>query len=217
MSRFDGLIDATLTLGTETPVFPGDPSVQVVEELSLKNGDPVNLRWYRLSGHHGTHVDAPRHLFDEGKDVASLDPARFVGDAWVVDVPTEGAISARDLENRLPGEGKIYRVLIRTRASEAWQERRFDNFPIPYLLPAAARFLMDRRIQLVGIDSLSVDPVDSEDLPSHKIILGQGVPIIEGLDLSRAPLGPVQVIALPLRLAGADGAPVRVLIGPAGP
>ncbi|NOZ57599.1 MAG: cyclase family protein [Calditrichaeota bacterium] len=214
MTSFDRWVDATLPLGPETPVFPGDPPVEVKEELTLKGGDPVNLRWYRLSGHHGTHVDAPRHLFDDGADVASLDLVRFAGRAWVVEVPTETAITAEHLKSQMPEKEELYRVFLKTAASEAWQNGNFRNFPIPYLLPEAAQFLMDRLIQLVGTDSLSVDPPDSHDLPSHKIILGAGVPIIEGLDLSRVPPGLVHFVALPVRWAGADGAPVRVLIWP---
>lgn len=215
MTNLDRWIDATLPLGPETPLFPGDPPIEIVQEMTLEQGDPVNLRRYRLSGHYATHVDAPRHLLADGADVASLDPARFAGSAWVAEVTTETAISAEDLRKQMPDGEQFHGVFLKTAASRAWRKGNFRNFPVPYLEPKAAQFLVDRSVRLVGTDSLSVDPPESHDLPSHRILLGAGVPIIEGLDLSGVPPGFVHFVALPVRWVGADGAPVRIFIRPA--
>ncbi len=170
--------------------------------MDVANGDPYTLSELSLSAHAGTHVDAPRHLFPAGKTLDALPLETFVGEARVVELRGP-AVTAEALEAaRIPLDTS--RLLLKTRAD--------NQSPSSYLTEDAARWIARRGARLVGIDSISVDPEGSEDLPAHRILLGADIAIIEGLDLSAVNPGPYILACLPLKLRDADGAPARVVL-----
>ncbi len=204
------LLDLTRPLSAGLPVWPGDRAfAREVREI------PYGERTARasalsLSAHAGTHVDAPSHLppGEPGavsRTVDELPLEVLVGPARVVDARGHSVIGP-ELIHRL--EGCPPRVLLRTDNSE--RPYRLEGFVA--LTGEAADALVSRACLLVGIDGPSVDPLESEDLPAHVRLLDAGVVIIEGLDLGRAEPGDYELLCLPLALAGADGAPARVLL-----
>jgi arylformamidase len=187
------IIDITRPIGPQSRLFPGDPipSLEVVSDPA--RGDPARVSVLRVGTHTATHVDAGAHLPGGRGGVESLPLAALVGPARVV--AARGSLRAADLAG-IPGGGPP-RVLFRGE---------------PTLAEEAARLLAERGVVLVGTDGLSIDPLESRDLRAHRVLLTAGVVLLESLDLSAAPPGDYELIALPLLLPGADGAPVRAVL-----
>ena len=178
-------------------MFPGDPPVRLTVEQDPARGDPARVTSLSMSAHAGTHVDAPNHLRGGKGGVERLSLATLIGPAIVVRLrPRAGAaIHASDLR-RLPRRAPA-RVLLKGS---------------PIILAEAAHELIRRGVLLVGTDGLSIDPIADHELPAHHALLRAGVVVLEGLDLSRARPGRYDLIALPLLIPGADGAPARALL-----
>lgn len=194
-------IDATAPLSEATPVWPGDPPVKLWRILDTDRGDASNLSYLQTCVHAGTHVDAPRHYLPAGPGIEALPIEAMVGPARVLDVGGP-EVSAAEVEaiTVLPGE----RLLLRTPPEHdaAW------------LSVGAAQVLAGRGVLLVGIDRPSVGAFDASGDDVHRILLGAGAWIVEGLVLTECPPGPCELLCLPLRIPGADGAPARVLVRP---
>ena len=203
--------DISLTISQDLPVWPGDPPPQLTQPAHLGQGDVYTLTRLDMSAHTGTHVDAPAHFFQEGKGIDALELNVLVGRALVVDVGNAPAITASLLENLgIPANTK--RVLFRTRNSRLWTqgETRFvEDFVA--ITSDGARWLVHQGIQLVGVDYLSVSPF-ADPIPTHQILLGAGVIPVEGLNLSGIAPGEYQLVCLPLKIAGSDGAPARAIL-----
>jgi arylformamidase len=196
--------------------WPGDPRVVVERRLAMARGDPANLTALSLGAHAGTHVDAPLHYIDGGEPVDAMPLEVGLGPARVVAVrPRRGssAIAAEDLAPARLRAGE--RVLLKTKNSPAaWRSDAFVEDAV-HLSLEAARLLASRRVALVGIDYLSVGGYRAGDGAAvHRALLEAGAWIVEGLDLTRAPAGPCELVCAPLRIAGAEGAPARVLLRP---
>lgn len=203
------LIDVSQPLRPGIPTWPGDTGYAFDLAWARARGGSVNVGRLTMSTHTGTHVDAPFHFRDDGAKVADLDPEVFVGPARVVAADGDGGIGPAELERHdLKG---VVRLLLRT---GSWSDR--GRFPerIRYLEPDAAGFLAARGIRLVGVDTPSVDPLDSGELPAHNALLGEGVHILEGLVLDRVEPGDYGLNALPLPLRDADASPVRAMLCP---
>jgi arylformamidase len=199
------LIDVTVPVHPGMVIYEGDPEVQVEEVLSIAAGHPANVSRLELGSHTGTHIDAPAHFLPGAAAVDDLPLEAMVGPAHVVDATgAPGDIDRAALDTLdLP---EADRLLFRTRNSELWARPRFTPDFVT-IAPDAARDMVGHGVRLVGVDYLSVGSPET-----HRILLGAGVVVLEGLDLRRAPIGPCRLICLPLRLAGLDGAPARVLL-----
>ncbi len=194
------IVEISLPLGSSTPVYPGDPPV-VVERLSAAGGgDQSALSRITLGSHTGTHVDPPAHFFEGGATVDVLPLDACIGPAFVLDLTNvPGPISA-EVFDRVPDGTE--RLLIRCGGPMLGGAA---------LTPEAAHVAVGRGLRLVGIDALSVAPIDAPGAV-HRILLAGGVIILEGLDLSGAPAGPATLLCLPLKIAGGDGAPARAVL-----
>ncbi len=196
------------------PVWPGDPRVGIERTESIKRGDEANVSRLHLGSHTGTHVDAPYHFVQRGLTVDKLPLDLLIGRALVIELdPSEGtAIDTLDLAMLNSAKGTT-RLLLKTRNSRLW-ERRQTEFERNYvhLSLNAAEWLVKRGIRLIGVDYLSVEAVNVDRHQVHQTLLEAGVVIVEGLDLSHVPVGPCHLICLPLKIAGGDGAPARVLV-----
>lgn len=192
-------IDISMPLSPDTPVYPGDPRV-VIERLSEASGDTFALSRLTLGSHAGTHVDPPAHGIPGGGSVDTLPLAACIGPAFVLDVTSDGAAIAPHELVALPAGTE--RLLLRTGGPLLGGRT---------LSPAAAAYLVERGVRLVGIDALSIEPADASG-EVHRILLAAGVVILEGLDLAQAPPGTSMLICLPLKVADGDGAPARAVL-----
>lgn len=203
--------DITLTITPDLPVWPGDPPIRLSQPAHLERGDAYTLTRLDMSAHTGTHLDAPAHFVRGGATVESLDLATLIGPALVVDARGRGHLSAETLEG-LDIPAGVRRLLFRTDNSLRWQ-RGETAFAEDFIAiePSGAAWLVERGARLVGIDYLSVGAFD-DGVATHQILLAAGVVAVEGLDLSAIEAGEYQLICLPIKIGGADGAPCRAVL-----
>jgi arylformamidase len=208
------IYDVTIPISETMPVWPGEPGVRIETMARIAQGDQVNASRVNMSSHTGTHVDAPYRYIQKGLTADRLPLKSLMGSAFVAEVDgLEGnTIQVYDLAKlHFPADTK--RLLIKTSNSDLWQygytefERDFVH-----LAPKTAEWLVKRNICLIGMDYLSVEAFGARDSRVHHALLGAGVVILEGLDLSRVPPGPCELVCLPLRIEGSDAAPARVLV-----
>jgi arylformamidase len=203
------IYDITRTLQPGMPTWPGEPGPELRLIKEMAAGHPADVSHLSLGVHTGTHVDAPGHFIPGGAGVETLSLDVLVGPARVVRIQHPGAIHVEELE-RAGLEG-VERVLFRTRNSDEWSDAVFkDDFV--YLDPAAARWLAGRETRLVGVDYLSVESFAAPEPLTHRTLLNAGLVIVEGLDLREIAPGDYTLCCLPLKLAGADGAPARAVL-----
>ena len=196
------IYDVTVTLREGMPVYPGDP------EFRREGGGHLNR--LHMSGHCGTHVDAPAHMIEGGRTLTELAPEVFVGPASVVEIRDPRAITRAELERCVLTD--VTRALFKTANSGSLEQSGAFDRDFVYMAPDAAEFLAGLGLVLVGVDYLTLDPLGSAAFPAHKALLGAGIVVIEGLDLSRVPPGRYELFCGPLKIGGADGAPARVFL-----
>jgi arylformamidase len=199
------LIDVTLPISDQLPVWPGDPPIHVTH---VSEGLPV-VSGLSMSCHAGTHVDAPAHFLPGGAGVDGLPLDVLVGPAWVARFVGRAPLTASMLAGVAIPPGTV-RLLIRSDNSDGVVEA-FDRDFVA-LAPDAAAWLLDRGIRLVGIDGPSIEAYDAPDDPVHRTLLAAGVIIVENLALAGVSPGAYELICLPLPIAGSDGAPARVVL-----
>ncbi len=204
-------VDISVPIRNAMAVYRGNPPVQIRPAMTLAK-DGVNLSEICLGSHTGTHVDAPSHFIRGGRGVDRLVLSLFLGPAWVADLRavTEG-IDAEALEAARIPRGTS-RVLLRTRNSRLWHPARAFTTEFVYLAPDGADWLLQRGVSLVGIDYLSIEGFHITGAPTHRRLLGAGVPIMEGLDLFRITPGRWQMVALPLRIERGDAGLTRAVL-----
>jgi arylformamidase len=205
------LLDISVPIRDAMAVYRGNPPVRIRPAMTLRK-DGVNLSELCLGSHTGTHVDAPSHFIKGGKGIDRVDLERFLGPAYVADLRrVKGGISALDLAKaRIPRASR--RVLLRTSNSRWWHPARAFRTDFVYLAPDGADWLVERSVQLVGIDYLSVEGYGVPGAPTHKRLLGAGIPILEGLDLFNVRPGRWQMAAFPLRIKDGDAGVTRAVL-----
>ena len=204
--------DVSLPIVNGGAVYPGNPEISISSQQAISKGGSSNVSSLAFGSHTATHVDAPKHFFDDGAGVDALSLDILMGPAVVIDVGDE-TMAVGEAELRLHELAGHTRVLIKTRNSSFNRGPDFVK-DYTYLAPDGAAYLVSLGVQLVGVDYLSVEQFHSGHHRTHRTLLERGVIIVEGLDLSGPPPGPYELRVLPLRLAGLDGAPARaVLVG----
>lgn len=192
-------------------VWPGDAPVELSATSRIRDGAPCNVSRLTCSTHSGTHVDAPWHFCEDGAQLDAISPERWIGPCHVIATqPGLSRITADDLDQSTVPRG-TKRLIIRTGSESASADEPFDP-GYTALAPDAAHWLLTHGIALVGIDTPSVEPFDDAEHEVHQLLLGAGMLIVEGLDLSEVTPGPYMLVCLPLRLLDADGAPARALL-----
>ena len=195
-------------------VYDGDPQVRIERVMEIARGDLANLSRMELGTHTGTHVDAPLRFVDGGAGAARLPLDALVGPAVVADARgAPGDIDAPALAALGVPPG-TERLLLRTRNGDLWDRGAFTR-DFAGVADDAARELVAMGVRLLGIDYLSIAP-SADPAPTHRTLLEAGVVVVEGLDLRAAPGGAYELVCLPLRIEGADGAPARALLRPLG-
>ena len=200
------IIDISMALDAQTPEWPGDVPFKFRLSVTQEQSGSVNIGELSTSTHMGTHIDAPFHYDDNGLKVEELPLDIYLTKAQVVDV----AAVAKVLVKNLPEiEEGVEAVLLHT---AAWQDR--TEFPAswPEFDTSIAEWMVRKGIRLLGVDVPSVDPQTSKDLPMHQAMNHNGRFILEGIVLEGVPAGVYQLAALPLKITGADGSPVRAVL-----
>ena len=203
------LFDVTMTIKEGMISWPSDGPVHVERVKSMIDGDRLNLSRLDMSAHTGTHIDAPVHFLEAGTGIDTVSLDLLIGPAVLVHLPGVEEIGAYQLKNAGIPAG-TERLLFKTDNSALLGKETFDE-KFSYLTPDGARYLVDHHVRLVGIDYLSIAQYGMGD-SVHQKLLREEIVIIEGLDLREVPPGIYQMTALPLKIAGCDGAPARVVL-----
>ncbi len=204
--------DVTLPLFHGLTTYPNIPPFEMERYRSLDKGDKSNSTQFRMSAHHGTHVDAPFHFVAGGEGIDQFAPEKLCGECVVLQIDDPSQIKKEALL-RKDLFSTDTRFLFKTINSQWWSDLTHEfRSDFVSLGPDAAEFLVSRGAQLVGIDYLSIQRFKAYEERTHQILLDAKVAIIEGLDLSRVPEGRYELFCLPLKLVGADAAPARVVL-----
>ena len=202
------LWDISAPLHASSPVYPGDTPYEQRWDARIGPDSAVNLSTLTLSPHIGTHADAPLHYDASGATIGDVSLDAFLGPCRVIHAIGCGPLITWDhiahaVDDTLPA-----RVLVRTyaQAPEQWDGQ------LSAYAPDTIERLADLGVLLVGIDTASIDPADSKQLPSHQVIRRRGLRVLENLVLDAVPEGDYELIALPLRLTTADASPVRAVL-----
>ncbi|MEP0805544.1 MAG: cyclase family protein [Chloroflexota bacterium] len=204
--------DISLTITPDLPTWPGDPRIELEQIASMDRGASANVTRISAAVHIGTHVDAPHHFLNDGRTVESLPLDVLTGPCYVLQLPDGvDAITSEVLE-RSEITPEMKRILFGTSNSRLWA-KGVKEFTTDFvaITEDGAQWLVDHGVQLVGVDYLSVAPYGDAE-PTHKILLGAGVVIVEGLNLSNVMRGFYDLYCLPLKIAGSDGAPARAIL-----
>ena len=191
------------------PVFPGDTPYRQRWAATIGPGCPVNVSEISLSPHVGAHADAPLHYDPQGATIGAVGLTPFLGPCRVIHAIACGPlVEWRHIEHAV-NDSLPPRVLVRT--YQHMPVDRFDNALTAYA-PGTIERLAALGVQLVGIDTASIDPADSKELLSHQVIRRLGLRVLENLVLDEVPEGDYELIALPLKLTNADASPVRAVL-----
>lgn len=192
-------------------IWPGHPPFELEPISEIAQGKRSNVSRISMASHNGTHMDPPYHFLADGHTMDDVDLEALIGTADVVYLPDAPEIDAALLESlNIPDD--CQRLLFHTSNSIYWDQDDTE-FHTDYvgLTPDGAQWIVDRGIRLVGNDYLGVHRHDSA-IPVHHALLGADVVVVEGLNMTGIPAGRYQLIALPIKIAGADGAPVRAVL-----
>jgi arylformamidase len=204
-----GILDISQRLGPGMTVWPGDTAYKMERVLSLNQGEAVNWTTLIMSAHTGSHVDAPSHFAEDGQTIAELDLEPYWGAAQVVTtVKIAGPLEPKDFEGY--DLGRARRLLVRSATGNNLPGQFPEKFVYPS--PAFAKYLGSLGICLYGSDGPSMDDVNSKSLDGHHALWRHNIAILEWLDLSEVPDGIYELVAMPLKIAGGDGSPVRAVL-----
>lgn len=211
------IFDISIPITNGMVTWPGDPKVNLSHISEIKKGDESNISYLEMCVHTGTHIDAPRHFIDAGKTIESIPMDKLIGKALVVainadvDVITEEVLRSHP---KIDDIKKSKKILFHTRNSSFWSSSS-DKFHKNYvgIDASGAQYLTGLRMDLVGVDYLSVAPF-TDTLVPHQIFLSNEVVLLEGIDLTNIVEGFYQLYCLPLNIPDCNGAPARAILMP---
>jgi arylformamidase len=205
-----GWIDVSVPLRSGMVHWPDNPPVRIERMLDMECGDAANVSTISLGSHTGTHMDAPIHFVPGGAGMDRMPLDATIGQARVIEIQDPISIKPDELDPHVIGRGE--RVLFKTQNSTRrwWTQDFVEDFV--YVSQEAARYLADRGVRTVGVDYLSVGGFWKDGVETHQALLGPGIWVIEGLDLSGIGPGEYELICLPLKVEDGDGAPARAIL-----
>jgi arylformamidase len=203
------LIDVSVPLDASLASYPNNLPFSLEAIKRIARGDSSNVSALHMSAHSGTHVDSPRHFFDDGTGTEALPLEMLIGRARVIELRPRGGITADDLAAVDLSED--LRVLIKTPNSKLWGDPEFHK-DYAGVTESGAKYLVEHGIKVVGVDYLSVEVFKTPGAPAHHVLLAGGTIVIEGLNLRDVEPGVYEMLCLPLKVVGSDGAPARVVL-----
>lgn len=206
------IYDVSVPISAALPVWPGDVPIVVDRGQKIEEGADANLTHIAMGAHTGTHVDAPWHFVANGSKMEDMPLDVLVGTAVVIELPESVTLITEEVLKGIEWPADCERVLFKTSNSALWHkshlefEKGFVGIDV-----TASRFLVEKKVKLVGLDYLSVAPF-GHGKPTHEILLGAGLVLLEGLDLTGVKAGKYMLCCLPMKLTGAEGAPARTIL-----
>ena len=206
------ILDISILLSKDMHIYPGDTPFSLKEEGKISEGKTANVSSIKLGTHTGTHIDPPLHFLNGSSSVDKISLDKLVGPAKVIDLSSvKKEITEKDLKRFEEKISKDNIVLLKTRNSILWEKEGFQQDYV-YLGEDAAQFLVDNGVKTVGIDYLSIENFNDKTAPSHRLLLENNIPIVEGINLKGILPGEYFFACLPLKIKGGDGAPARAFL-----
>ena len=214
MNLSENWLDVSVTVRSKLPVWPGNPEVDLSSVQSFSQGDEVTISRITLGAHTGTHMDAPLHFIQAGKTIDEMPLDIGLGRARVIEIENPEVILPDELEQHNIKADE--RILFKTKNSgrDLWAKQTFTENYV-YISTEAGKYLAEREVKLVGVDYVSVGGYQKNAPEVHRALLGGGVWVVEGLELSTISPGAYDLLCLPLKLRGLEASPVRALLRPA--
>lgn len=208
-------IDISLPITPDLPVWPGDPHVKLTSVGAIAHGDEANVTEVHMCVHTGTHIDAPKHYFDNGKAIDQIPLEKLIGKVLVVEIAFSiSTITETILKNHPQWDAiaEAEKVLFKTRNSELWAKNilTFDQDFVG-IDGSGAEILGDIGLDLVGVDYLSIAPF-TDSLNPHQLLLSRDVVLLEGVNLMHVQPGTYELFCLPLNIVGCEGSPARAIL-----
>ena len=190
------IYDVTKDLSESSDLYPGDPATVFHRISDIELHDSFTLTSFSMGAHAGTLIDAPSHLIRGGITIDEIPLSTLIGPVLVLSVT-----NTVDIQSLMPlNDYNIPRVLLKTQEADG------------YLTADVAEWVTKQGVKLIGVDAVSIDQPGEKSLIAHHILLGAGVIIVEGLDLTKIHSGLYNLFSLPLKLKGLEGAPARVVL-----
>lgn len=202
--------DLSVNISENLVTFPGDPQYQFEDINSLGQGSKFNLRRIHLGNHTGTHIDFPSHVIKGGKSSNDFPISTLIGNGVIILVPSNMPSITKDfIQKQLILKDDF--VFFKTANSQFSKNKKFIKNYV-YIEPDAAEEILSKQVKIIGIDYISVDKYEAEDLPVHRILLASNILIVEGLELNDVPNGRCKIYIMPLKIDQMDGLPARVIV-----
>lgn len=201
--------DLTAKISEKTVVFPGDPEYKSEDVCSLEKGSQYHLCHMHFGNHTGTHIDFPSHVMKEGKTSSDFPIDNLIGSGLIIEVPDIEKSITKTFVTEQPILANDF-VFFKTSNSKLSKQEKFTDKYV-YIEPEAAEELLRKGVKIVGIDYISVDQYEAENLPVHKSLLSKDVLIVEGLELNNVPIGRCKIYIMPVNILEMDGLPARVI------
>ena len=203
------IYDISVDIQKGMPTYSGDPKYKSRKLKSVEQ-DGYEIHRLTLGNHTGTHVDAPAHFIQGGATISELPLDILTGQVRVVEIIDKEKVGLQEIQNlQLEND---FRILLKTRNSSLWKNKKRFQKNYVYLTLDAAQYLAENDIKLNGFDYLSLEKFGDSNHPVHRYLLGNQVIIVEGLNLSEVDPGEYEMSCLPMKLTGLDGAPARVIL-----
>jgi arylformamidase len=207
-------IDISYPLSGDMLFWPQDPVPPDVKSNTFSSDQGIiTMAQMTINSHHGTHVDAPRHFYPDGTSIDQMSLETIMGPVRIIEIRDASLIRPEELalHDIQPGE----RVLFKTANSARYRLGKFSE-DFVHLSIEGARFLVEKRISVVGIDYLAIGSFRERPklIEVHRILLGSGIWIVEALDLERVQAGRYEIICLPISIKDGDAAQARAIVRP---
>lgn len=203
-------IDISVALHSGMVHWPGDPATTIERVANMDKGSVCNVSEMRMCAHAGTHMDGPVHFIKDGDGLDMLPFDATIGPARVIEIKDKESVKPGELHSHKLRRGE--RILLKTRNSKrCWKTNEFVK-DFVYISKEAAQYLVDRGVRTIGLDYLSVGGFFRDGVETHQILLGAKIWIIESLNLSKIKPGTYELLCLPIKVRGSDGAPARALL-----
>lgn len=202
--------DISVNISENLAAFPGDPCYKAEQVNSLEEGSHFHLNKIFLGNHTGTHIDFPAHVIKNGKTSSDFPIESLIGSGLIIEVPEQDSSVTKHFIKNLPILENDF-VFFKTANSKISKQAPFTEKYV-YIEPDAAEELLLKGVKIVGIDYISVDKYESEDLPVHTCLLSNDVLIVESLELNNVPVGRCKIYIMPMKINDMDGLPARVIV-----
>ena len=203
-------IDVSVPLHTGMVHWPTDPSVRIERFSDMDKGAVCNVSKVEMCAHVGTHMDGLNHFIKDGAPLDTVPFDAVIGPCRIIEMKDTDSVKTEELKKHNLRKGE--RILLKTRNSKRqWWDEGFDTRFI-HISKDAAQHMVERDIRTIGIDYLSVGGYERDGVECHQVLLGAGVWIIEGLNLTKVKPGKYDLICLPVKIRNSDGAPARAIL-----